>query len=170
MSEGPVSFGKPVLILAVLGCIGGGYYAVTHWPSTYEGTDGGSTWSARFPHAWEINPANDPTNPTKVFAKGPLLNEAPGVGWGMLMRHGTLDWPNFVINNLPATPDVGLDDEIDHKKAWKFEYEDKESRFMGAAVQRGDAVVFCAIGCTKANFQENRETFEKFVRSIRCAR
>lgn len=170
MSEGPVNFGKPLLVLVVIGCIGGGYYAFTHWPSTYEGKDGGSTWSVNFPHNWESRLVADATYPTRISSQGPLLNEVPGVAWGVVIPHGTLDWPNFVIRNLPGTPDKSFDDEIDHKKCLIYEYEDNAVRYIGGAVQRGDAVIFCAIGCAKANFEENRETLTKVVRSIRCQR
>ena len=168
MSEGPVSFGKPLLWLVIIGCIGGGYYAKTHWPVSYDG-DG---WSVDFPNKWEPKSAGDSSNPSRIVASGPLVDElhGQGIGWGFLWRHGQLAWPEMAVRNIPGAPDKQDDTEIDHKRALIFEYEDNNIRYMGASVQRGDALVMFAIGCSKPNFEANRALFEKTVKSIRCSR
>lgn len=167
MSEGPVSFGKPLAFLVLAACVGGGVYAYMHWPSHYEG-DG---WEIDFPNKWEAGPFNDPAAPGKVVAKGPLLEEGmEGVAWATVNRHGTLDWPRFVQDNVPGTWDKQEDLEIAHKKAVMFEYEHNETRYMGVGVARGDAVVICAIGCAKPFFANNSERFRKVLMSLRCER
>jgi hypothetical protein len=171
MSEGPTNFGKPLMWLAIVGCIGGGYYAFTHWPATYEGAG----YSVAFPHAWEAGPANDPADGTKIAAKGPLPKlpsgeEQSGVGWCKLVYHGTLDMNSFMAQHTPGTADWTEDLDVDYKKAQLFMYEDNETRYYGVGVDRGDAVVFCAIGCLKANFPLNKPIFEKVVKSLKCQR
>jgi len=171
MSEGPVSFGKYILWLVILGCGGGGYYAFTHWPSTYQG----SGYSVSFPHGWEAGPANDPADATMVFAKGPLPKlatgeEQSGVGWCKTAYHGTLDFPSFMAAHIPGTADWTEITEIDYKKAQLFIYEDNTTRYYGVGVDRGDAMIICAVGCAKDNFNTNKRVFEKVARSVRCQR
>src|SRR6185295_3603539 len=167
-SEGPVSFGKPLLFLIVIGCAGGGYYAYSHWPVS---VDTGKGWTVSLPHGWSYVPANDPTNESKIHCSGPLADEAQGAAWAMMIYHGTLNWPEMVIKNLPVPPDKQTDDELDHKKALFYEYEDLQGmRWMGCAVERGDALIYYAIGCPKGIFELNRPTLEKSVKGTRCQR
>lgn len=171
MSEGPVSFGKPLLWLVILGCGGGGYYAATHWPATYEGNG----YTVAFPHGWETSPANDPADSTKMISKGPLPKlatgeEQSGVGWCKTVYHGTLDMNSFMVAHTPGTADWTEMVDVDYKKAQLFMYEDNVTRYFGIGVDRGDAVIFCAIGCAKANFVTNKPIFEKVVRSLKCQR
>jgi hypothetical protein len=167
MSEGPVSFGKPVLFLILAGLGGGGYWAYNNWPVHYEGTG----WEIDFPNKWEANPFNDPTSPGKVVATGPLVEEGmTGVAWVTINMHGTLAWPDFVLQKLPGTPDKTEETEIAHKKSLMFEYEDNNIRYIGSAIQRGDAVIISAIGCAKHLFPTNKERFEKCVKSVRVNR
>lgn len=170
MSEGPVNFGKPLFFLVLAACIGGGVYMWMHWPVTYESKDGASYYSIDFPHAWTASPNTDPGMPTKVVASGPLPEETQGVGWTLLVYHGTLDWPGLVVRNIPGTPDVQAEADIDHKKSMTFEYQDNDVRYIGGAVDRGDALVMVAIGTSKANFEQNRLLFEKVIKSIKCSR
>lgn len=168
MSEGPISFGKPLLFLVIIGCAGGGFYAWKNWPSTY---DSGAGWSIAMPHDWTAQSANDPTNPSKVHGSGPLPEEQQGVCWAMMVYHGTLAWPEMVVKNLPIPPDKSFDDEIDHKKTLFYEYEDlQNTRWMGCAVERGDALIYYAIGCPKGVFEQNRAIFEKSIKGTRCQR
>lgn len=168
MSEGPVSFGKPLLFLVLAGVAGGGFYAYKNWPSHYEGNN----WEVDFPNKWEARLFNDPTSPGKVVAQGPLLEEGmQGVAWVTVNHHGTLAWTEFPISKIPGTPDQVEDTEVHHKKTLLFEYEDETgTRFRGAAMQRGDAVVIVAIGCPKHLFANNRERFDKCVKSLRVNR
>lgn len=167
MSEGPVSFGKPLLFLVLAGVGGGGYYAYTHWPAHVEGQG----WEIDFPNKWEQVPFNDPSAPEKIVTKGPLLEEGQeGVGWVSINRHGTLNWPAFVQQNVPGTIDTSYETEIAHKKSLLFEYEDNNIRYLGSAVQRGDAVIISAIGCAKQFFPTNKERFDKCVKSVRVNR
>ncbi len=171
MSEGPVSFGKYILWIVIIGCAGGGYYAVTHWPATYDGPG----YSVSFPHGWTVAPANDPTDSTKVAAQGPLPklptgDEQSGVGWCKVVYHGALDWNLFMTTHTPGTADWTEMIDIDYKKAQLFMYEDNVTRYYGVGVDRGDAVVFAAIGCPKANFNANKLLFEKVARSLKCQR
>jgi hypothetical protein len=170
MSEGPVSFGKPLFFLVLAGCIGGGVYWYTHAPINYEAHDGVASWSIDFPHGWEVVPGNDPTMPSKVIARGPLKDEIPGAAWVAIFPHGTLDWPAFAIRCMGGTVDTQDDTEIAHKKALIVEFEDANTRWEGAAVQRGDVLIVACIGCAKANFAENKEMLLKSIKSIRCAR
>lgn len=166
MSEGPVSFGKPLFFLVVIGCAGGGYYAYTHWPAGYEGNG----WSVSWPHAWETRPHTDPNTPTKVVSQGPLLEEFQGGGWAMVFFHGAMVWPDMVLAQIGATADKKEETTIDNKRALIYEYEDNNVRFMGCAVERGDALIYVNIGCIKTRFEEFRPLFEKTVRSVKCAR
>lgn len=171
MSEGPVSFGKPLLYLVILGCIGGGYYAYSHWPVSYEGAG----WNVNFPHGWEAGSANDASDPTRVFAKGPLPkmdlpDEQAGVGWAKIVYHGTLDWNSFMQAHLPGTPDWTNDVDVDYKKARMYMYEDQTTRYFGVAVDRGDAMIFCATGCAKNLFPKYKDIFEKVAKSVRAQR
>lgn len=172
MSEGPVNFGKPLLFLVIAACAGGGYYAYNNWPAHYAAADGG--WEIDFPHGWEATPFNDPASPGKVVASGPTLQgevEGKGVGWVTVNFHGQLAWPDFAIKNVPGTIDKQETNiEIAHKKAFIFEYEADGIRYRGSAVQRGDAVIICAIGCQTAFFAQNLPKFEKTIQSIRCNR
>jgi hypothetical protein len=167
--EGPINFGKPLLYLVLAGVAGGGFYLYKTWPARYE-TSG---WLVDFPTHWEAAPFDDPTSPGKVVAHGPLLEEGQeGVAWVTENRHGTLDWPRFVIERIPGgAPDVTREDEIAHKKSLLFEYSDeKEFRYTGVATQRGDAVIIVAIGAPKHLFDTNKERFEKCVKSLRVMR
>src|SRR5579859_3437637 len=169
MSEGPVNFGKPLLWIVILGCVGGGYYAKTHWPTSYEGTG----WRFKLPHEWEVSPANDPADASKIVAHGPLPKspsgeEQEGVAWAKVVYHGTLDWNIFMQNNLQGTPDWSEDIELDTKKCRMFMYEDQTTRYLGAAVDRGDAMVMVAIGTNKTNFPLQKAVFDDVIRSIRC--
>ena len=171
MSEGPTNFGKPLLYLVLIGCVGGGYYAYTHWPYSYEGAG----WSVKFPHGWEAGPANDPSDPTKIFAKGPLPKgdlpeEQQGTGWGKIVYHGALDWPSFMQRHLPGTADWTQALDVDYKKAQMYMYEDQNIRYLGIAVDRGDAMIFCATGCAKAQFPLYKPLFEKVAMSLRAQR
>jgi len=171
MSEGPVSFGKPLMWIVILGCAGGGYYAFTHWPVTYEG----SGWSVKMPHGWEATPANDPSDATKINGTGPLPKspageEQTGVLWGKVAYHGALDWNSFVEKNVPGTIDWSADEDIDYKKTRLFMYEDQTTRYIGIGVERGDAMVFVAIGTNKTNFPMQKAFLENVVRSVRCQR
>jgi len=171
MGEGPVNFGKPLLFLVIAGCIGAGYWAYKNWPTHYEGPG----WDIDFPNKWEATVTNDPSSPGKVVANGPLKVEehGAGVGWVTLTYHGTIDFKAFVAEKVVTTLEK-IDDslEINHKKSFVFEYEEQESgyRYLGSAVDRGDAVVIAAIGCKKAFFEDNRAAFEKVVRSVKCSR
>jgi hypothetical protein len=171
MSEGPVSFGKPLMWLVIVGCAGGGYYAATHWPATYDGAG----YSVSFPHGWVTTPANDPTDNTMVVANGPLPklstgDEQSGVAWCKVAYHGTIDMPAFMAAHIPGTTDWTEMIDVDYKKAELFMYEDNVTRYYGVGVDRGDAVIICAIGCPKANFNGNKLQFEKVVRSLKCQR
>jgi hypothetical protein len=170
MSEGPVSFGKPLLYLVIAGCIGGGVYLYTHWPVSYEAHDGVATWSIDFPHGWEVSPANDPAVPSKIIAKGPLKEEIPGAAWVCIVPHGTLDWPGLAIRSLGGTVDTQEDTEIAHKKALIVEFEDANTRWEGVAVQRGDVLIVGCVGCPKTYFAENKPMIDKVIRSVRCTR
>jgi hypothetical protein len=169
--EGPINFGKPLLYLVLLGVAGTGIYLWRTWPARYE-TPG---WLVDFPTGWEANPFPDPANPIneRVVAKGPLIEEGmEGVAWVTVNRHGTLDWPGYAIACIPGTPDkTNPDGEIAHKRTMFFEYQDdKNTRYMGAATQRGDAVVIVAIGTPVQLFETNRERLEKCVKSLRVMR
>lgn len=171
MSEGPVSFGKPLMWIVILGCAGGGYYAYKNWPVTYEGAG----WSVKLPNGWEAGPANDPADPTKVVGRGPLKKtpageEQEGVMWARVVFHGTLDWASFMRHNLPGTADWSEDLDLDYKKAQLYMYEDKDLRYYGVAVDRGDAMIFVAMGCNKTNFPIHKDALEKVARSVRCQR
>lgn len=171
MSEGPVSFGKPLMWLVILGCAGGGYYAYKHWPVEYEGPG----WSVKMPNGWSAAPANDPSDATKVTGSGPLPKtpageEQTGIMWAKVVYHGALDWDNFMRAHLPGTPDWTEDVDIDYKKSRLFMYEDKDLRYYGAAVERGDAMIFYAMGCNKTNFPIHKAVMEKSARSVRCQR
>lgn len=172
MSEGPTNFGKPLAYLVIIGCAGGGYYAWTHWPSTYETPDRG--WSFGMPHGWTAAPANDPSDPSMVRGSGPLPKmgdeEQSGVCWMKTVVHGTLDWNMYQQNNIPGAADWVQDDEIDYKKARLLMFEDQTTRYYAAMVDRGDLLVICAIGTAKANFDFHKPIFEKCIRSIRCTR
>ncbi|MBV8880698.1 MAG: hypothetical protein JO332_12075, partial [Planctomycetaceae bacterium] len=140
MSEGPVNFGKPLLWLVILGCAGGGYYASTHWPATYEGAG----WSVKMPHGWTAGPANDPADATKISGSGPLPKlpsgeEQSGICWAKTIYHGALDWQLLMRTHVPGTPDWTQEQDVDYKKAQLFMYEDQTTRFYGIAVDRGDA-------------------------------
>ena len=171
MAEGPISFGKPLAILVILGCAGAGYWAYKNWPSHYEGPG----WDIDFPNKWEAHEFNDPAQPGKVVASGPLMLEehGTGVGWVTLNYHGTLDFKAFVAEKVNTTLEA-VDDsvEINHKKSFIFEYQEQDAgmRYLCSAVDRGDAVVISAVGCKKAFFDDNRAAFEKVVRSVNCAR
>ena len=103
MAEGPVNFGKPLLILVIAGCVGGGYWAYKNWPSHYEGNG----WGVDYPNKWEFTPSTDPATPGKVLANGALKLEehGNGVGWIMLHYHGALNFQplNLVLGyHLPC--------------------------------------------------------------------
>ena len=171
MAEGPVSFGKPLFILVLLGCVGAGYYAWKNWPSNVQGPG----WDVDYPNKWESTPANDPARPGKINTSGPLKLEehGMGVGWITLNFHGAIDFPTFVQEKVGYSlenVDSGFD--IGNKTAMTFEFEDQESgfRFLGSAVQRGDAVVIATIGCKKMFYEDNKERFLKVVKSVRCTR
>jgi len=171
MSEGPVSFGKPLLWLVIIGCAGGGYWAFTHNPYSYDGAG----WSVKFPHGWEASSANDASDPSKVFAKGPLPKgdlpeDQAGVGWAKVVYHGTLDWPSFMQRNLPGTATWSQDLDVDYKKAQMFIYEDASVQYLGIAVDRGDAMIFVATGCAKNLFAQYKPIFEKVAMSVRAQR
>jgi hypothetical protein len=171
MSEGPVNFGKPLLYIVIVGCIGGGYWAYTHWPATYEGAG----WSIKMPHGWTAASANDPSDATKLFGSGPLPKapsgeEQTGVCWMKVVYHGSLDWNMYLANHVPGTPDWTGDDDIDYKKAREFMYEDNNTRYYGAMVDRGDALIVAAFGTNKTYFPMQKALFENSIRSIRCQR
>ncbi len=168
MSEGPTNFGKPLAILVLLGCIGGGFYLYKTWPTSFEGNG----WQIKWPHAWEANSVTDPDLPLpKCVAKGELPDEGPiGFGTVSLHIHGALDWPNFVFAQLAISPDWQEDLEIDYKKSVMFTFDDQTNRYLAAGVQRGDVVVIARIGCPKADFDKYRPLFEKVIKSVRCQR
>jgi len=171
MAEGPVSFGKPLVILVLLGCAGAGYWAYKNWPAHYEGNG----WSVDWPNKWETQPDNDPARPGKVLAHGNLKDEehGPGIGWATINYHGAIHFRGFVEEKLGyAMEKEESGFEIDNKTAMMFEYEeaDKNFRYLGAAVERNDAVVLVCIGCNKMFFDENRPHFEKVLKSIKCQR
>jgi len=172
MSEGPINFGKPVGLLVLLGCIGGGAYTYMNWPSVYEQRESvNSYWSVNWPHGWETRSANNTENGTNVMSSGPLTEEVMGQGWAIAHVHGTLTWPTMVVEKLGFTPDKITEDKlIDNKKCIIYEYEDNTTRFMGCAVDRGDILVYVNIGCPKANFEQFRTKFEKVMMSVRCVR
>jgi hypothetical protein len=172
MSEGPVNFGKPVGILVLLGCIGGGVYAYMNWPAVYEQRESvNSYWSVSWPHGWETRPAGDPENGTRVMSSGPLTEDLMGQGWAIAIMHGTITWPTMVLEKVGLTPDKVIEDQlIDNKKCIIYEYEDNVTRFMGCAVDRTDVLVYVHIGCPKANFEQMRSKFEKVIKSVRCVR
>jgi hypothetical protein len=164
MSEGPVNFGKPLFIIVLVGVIGGGYYAYNHWPAHYDGAG----YAVDFPHKWVITPTTD-TEVPKVKATGPLLDENTGFGWVTVNVHGTIIWPDYVIQRIPA-PDWQEVIEIDYKKSVIFTCNDGDNRIIGVGMERGDAVVICVLGCPKPFFDQNRAVMEKAVRSLRCQR
>src|SRR5262245_38304139 len=131
--EGPINFGKPLLYLVIVGVIGTGIYLWRTWPATYEGVG----WKVDFPNGWETSPYREPSNPVNVrgMSKVPLKEEGvEGVARVTVNRHGTLDWPRFAIDMIPGgAPDKTLpDEEIAHKKAMFFEYQDdKNMRYTG---------------------------------------
>ncbi|HVE42485.1 MAG TPA: hypothetical protein VNM14_21565 [Planctomycetota bacterium] len=172
MAEGPVNFGKPVGILVLLGCIGGGAYLYMNRPSVYEQREGpNSYWTVNWPHDWETRPAGDPENATRVLSSGPLSEEVMGQGWAIAIVHGTITWPTMVVEKIGTTPDKIIEDKfIDNKKCVIYEYEDNVTRFMGCAVERGDVLVYVNIGCPKANFEQFRPKLEKCIMSVRCVR
>jgi hypothetical protein len=171
MAEGPVNFGKPLLILVIAGCAGAGYWAWKNWPTHYEGPG----WEIDFPNKWDVTLTNDPAVPGKVIASGPLKMEewGTGVGWVSLTFHGTIDFKAFVAEKVNTTLEK-IDDsiEINQKRSFLFEYEEQEAgyRYLGSAVDRVDAVVISVIGCKKAFFEDNRAAFEKVVKSVKCSR
>jgi hypothetical protein len=172
--EGPINFGKPVLYLVIAGCIGGGTYAYLNWPSVYEQVQGNSMWTVRWPHGWETTPDPGPEgNPSRVKSSGPLIkDEFSGLGWGKTEPHGQLIWPDMVVAKIGGTPDKVEWDGflIDNKRALRFEYEDNENRYLGCAIERGDVLIYVAIGCQKARFSEFYSKFEKCIMGVTCTR
>jgi hypothetical protein len=169
VSQEPLSFGKPLAILVLAGCIGGGYYAYKNWPTMVDGNG----WSAHFPPRWEVSEADG-----KTIVKGPLgegETASEGAAWVSVNVHGTLDWPRFVLDKLPEVPDFQMDDDINHKKALLFTYPTKVGetarwKYTGAAVQRGDAVVILVIGCPEDQFPKYEPLLNKAVKSIKVNR
>ena len=171
--EGPLNFGKPLFFLVLIGCIGGGIYAYLNWPAVYESRDAVSYWTVKWPHDWQTVPGNDDSQPSLVKSSGPLIrDEFNGVGWAKTEPHGTLIWPDMVVAKIVGTPDKVEHDgfTIDNKRALKFEYEDNENRFLGCAVERGDVLVYVAIGCKKDRFAEFYSKFEKVIMGVQCSR
>ena len=162
MSEGPVSFGKPMLVLVLAGVAAGGYWYYKNWPTNY--TSQG--YSVGFPARWiyEEKGAN------RVDATGPLAEDGQGAGAISAHGHGGLEWPGFVFQTLGVLPDWQEEVEIDYKKAIKFTYDDGTFRMLAVGVQRGDAVVIYRVGCPKGMFDINRPVFEKSVKSVQCNR
>jgi hypothetical protein len=76
----------------------------------------------------------------------------------------------YMTNNIPGTTDWTGDDDIDYKHSRQFMYEDQTTRFYGAMVDRGDALIVAALGTSKTNFPIYKPAFEKAIRSIRCQR
>ena len=77
------------------------------------------------------------------------------------------------VEILGGTPDVVVYDPtytIDNKKALRFEYEDNETRYLGCAIERGDVLIYVAIGCQKARFSEFYAKFEKCIMGVTCNR
>jgi hypothetical protein len=76
----------------------------------------------------------------------------------------------FMATHTPGTADWTEIVDIDYKKAQMFMYEDNVTRYYGVGVDRGDAVVFVAIGCPKERFTLNQPIFEKVIKSVKCQR
>ena len=88
----------------------------------------------------------------------------------MVKFHGVVLWPEMVVVCTGVKPDTWKETTIDQKRALSFEYEEQKYRFMGCAVDRGDALIFVAIGCPKESFDQFKETFKTVISSVRCAR
>lgn len=164
MSEGPVSFGKPLFFLVVIGVAAAGTYAYLNWPAHYDGPG----WNIDFPRKWVVQNATDSDVP-KITASGPLPEERTGYAWATINVHGTIHFPAYVAARIPAA-DWTEEHDIDYKKGMLFTFNDGDNRMMGVAVDRVDAVIICAIGCPKPYFEANRALFDKVCRSIRCQR
>ncbi|HVE40398.1 MAG TPA: hypothetical protein VNM14_10950 [Planctomycetota bacterium] len=137
-------------------------------PTTFH--DGSSYWSVVWPRGWETQLAQDPEDPSLVISRGPLSKDVQGSGWGRGKIHGTLKWPEMVLYGIGTAPAAWKEASIDGKKALVYEFEDRWNRTMGCAVERGDMLIYVAIGCPKARFEEFREKLAKVVLSVKCAR
>jgi len=164
MSEGPVSFGKPLFYLVIVGVAAAGTYLYLHWPAHYDGPG----WSIDFPRKWTVQDAPGSEVP-KITASGPLAEERSGFAWATITVHGTIIFPQFVAARVPAA-DWTEELDIDYKKAMLMTFNDGDNRYMAVAVDRVDAVIICAVGCPKPYFDMYRPVFEKVCRSIRCQR
>jgi hypothetical protein len=105
-----------------------------------------------------------------VKSEGGLSKNTRGIGWGMVKYHGVVAWPEMVVGWIGAKADTWKEITIEQKRALSFEYEDQQLRFMGCAVDRGDALIYIAIGCPKESFDQFKETFKKVISIVRCAR
>jgi len=137
-------------------------------PTTFH--DNSSYWSVVWPRGWDTQSAEDPKDPSLVISRGPLSKDTPGYGWGRGKIHGLVIWPDMVLEGVGTKPDSWKDALIDGKKALVYEFEDRQSRYMGCTVERGDMLIYVAIGCPKARFEQFRETLTKVVFSVKCAR
>jgi hypothetical protein len=137
-------------------------------PTTYH--DGSSYWSVIWPHGWDTQSAQDPEDPSLVISRGPLSKNTPGYGWGREKIHGFVDWPDLVLHWIGATPVTWKETLIDGKRALVYELQDRQNRYIGCAVERGDRLIYVAVGCPESRFDEFRETLTKVIHSVRCAR
>src|SRR5436190_18651717 len=94
MSEGPVSFGKPLFYLVAIGSIAAGSYLYMHWPAHYDGPG----WNIDFPRKWTVQTAEG----DRITASGPLPEERSGTAWATITVHGTIHFPAFVAARIPA--------------------------------------------------------------------
>jgi hypothetical protein len=161
MSEGPVSFGKPLAYLILLGMGGGGYYYWSTAPVTFEGP----RYAIKLPHAWTYE-AKD----LGMAARGPLKDETAGAAWSAYHIYGTLIWPEIGLDKFPKQPDAHQAIEQDGFKAILVTYVDGPWKYRGIAVARPDSIIVYAIGCPSGMFEKNKDLFEKSVRSLECAR
>ncbi len=137
-------------------------------PTTFH--DDASYWSVVWPRGWDTQPAEDREDPSLVISRGPLSKDVQGSGWGRGKIHGTVKWPDMVLEGIGTAPATWKEMPIDGKKALVYEYEDRWNRYMGCAVERGDMLIYVAIGCSKSRFEEFREKLTKVVLSVRCSR
>lgn len=161
---------KNTFVIALVTCLGAcGTTDPADGPTSIF-TSGTSYWSVTWPQGWETLPAKDPTDPSLIKSAGPLSKDILGSAWGIEKYHGVVVWPDMVIQWIGKKPDIWEETVIDQKRALIYEYNDQQTRYMGCAVDRGDALIFVAIGCPKASFEEFRERFKKVISSVRCGR
>ncbi len=164
MRESTFSFGKPLLgVILLVGAVAAIVWWVENREVVYTDEAG---WSVSLPNGWDPKMVRG-----RLTANGYLKEGGVGLAFASLHPHGAGVplWPEAGLNHFVGERQSHEETILDGRRAVVVIFLGSDGqRYVGAAIDRGDALVVYQIGCSDAAFEQNRGLFDRLARRMTC--